>query len=373
MTKHDFTIKTITPIHIWSGNEYGTSEYIESKVKTNKGNVVDIFKRINIDEYYSSLDEDKKDDFIANLSDGAFKLGDYDKNIKFKKYNAYDKCKEKPTVNQKIKEHIRSAKEFFIPGSSIKGAIKTALLYNLLDEDRIPDLIDYLIPKSRMNKKEYKEFEKRYNKFMKRIFSSYEGNPAQYNIMRFMIIADSSSIKNPSIYDVISVMAKDYGKNQFYSRNRNVVRSFIETIDRNRKLESTITLNYNQDIINRLNLNDKEKLLDLNYIKKSIYNFSKDYIKHEIEFSEDYNISYLEKFYKDIEKINTPETPLLKIGAGSGFLATTITLKIKNYNEHYYNKVRETLKHTYPFEFPKSRKISPSIEKPLGWTQLKFD
>lgn len=373
MTKHGFTIKTITPIHIWSGNEYGASEYIESKAKTTKGEVKKIFKRINIDEYYSSLSNDKKDEFIANLADGAFKLGDYDKNIKFRKYIAQDRCNKKPTVNQKIKEHIRSARKFFIPGSSIKGAIKTALLYNLIDEYKIPNLIDFLITKTQMNKNDYKEFEKRYDRFMKKIFSSYNGNPAQYNIMRFMIVADSSSIEIPSIYDVISVMANKYGKYQYYSRNGNIVRSFIETIYTKRNLKSSIALDYNSDVISELNLNDKEKVLNLNYIKQSIYNFSKDYIKHEQEFSNRYNIDYLEKFYKKIEKMNTPETPLLKIGAGSGFLATTINLKVKNYNEYYYNKVRETLRHTYGFEFPKSRKILPSGGLPLGWTQLNFD
>ena len=40
----------------------------------------------------------------------------------------------------------------------------------------------------------------------------------------------------------------------------------------------------------------------------------------------------MEKFYKSIESKNTVDAPLLKIGAGSGFLATTIGLKIKEYD-----------------------------------------
>ncbi len=370
MNKHDFTLKTITPVHIGSGDEYGSLEYIESKAKTKNDKKIGIFKRIDIEKYYSSLDEDKRDEFIANLTDGAFRLGDYDRKIKFNKYIAYDKCKQKPSSNQEIQENVRSSNEFFIPGSSIKGAIKTALLYNSINEDNIPDIVNSLIKGNSVDGREYADF-------MKKIFSSYKGNAAQTSIMRFMIVADSSSIKNPSIYDVISVMANERGRNQYYSRGGNIVRSFIETIDRNWKLKSSITLNHDSNILNRLNLNDKERLLDLNYIKRSIYNFSKDYINHELEFSEEYDISYLNKFYKKIEKINTPETPLLKIGAGSGFLATTINLKVKNYDyawgTDYYNEVRETLRHTYAFEFPKSRKIFPAIGQPLGWTQLNFD
>lgn len=370
MIKHDFTLKTITPVHIGSGDEYGALEYIESKAKTKNDKKINIVKRIDIEKYYSSLDNDKKDEFISNLTDGAFRLGDYDKKIKFNKYIAYDKCKQKPSTNQEIQEHVRSSNKFFIPGSSIKGAIKTALLYNSIDEDNIPDIIDSVVQRNRVDRWGYDDF-------MKRMFSSYKGNAAQTSIMRFMIVADSSSIKNPSIYDVISVMANEYGKNQYYSRRGSIVRSFIETIDKNRKLKSSLTLNHDTNIINRLKLNDKEKLLDLNYIKRSIYNLSKDYINHELEFSDEYGISYLNKFYKKIEKMNTPETPLLKIGAGSGFLATTINLKVKNYDDawgtDYYNAVRETLNHTYEFEFPKSRKILPSIAQPLGWTQLNFD
>ena len=370
MTRHDFTLKTITPVHVGSGDEYTALEYIKSKLKTKSDKKIKVIKRIDIERYYSSLDEDKKDEFIANLSDGEFKLGDYDKNIKFSKYLAFDKCKDQPSTKQEIKEHVRTSKEFFIPGSSIKGAIKTALLYNTIDEKNIPKIIDSVISRGRVDRWKYDDF-------MKSIFSSFKGNPAQTSIMRFIIVADSSSINNPSVYDVISVMAKEYGKHQFYSRGRNVVRSFIETIDRNKELKSSLTLNHDSNIINRLKLNDKEKLLDLNYIKRSIYNFSRDYINQELEFSEEYGISYLNNFYKRIEQMNTPEAPLLKIGAGSGFLATTINLKVKKYDDewgtNYYNEVRETLKHTYEFEFPKSRKILPSIGQPLGWTQLNFD
>ena len=89
-------------------------------------------------------------------------------------------------------------------------------------------------------------------------------------------------------------------------------------------------------------------------------------------------ISYLEKFYKKREKLNTPDKPMLKIGGGSGFLATTIGLKIKEHDDYnfddYFEKVRSITKgKSYDYCFPKSRKVTFRGGYPLGWVQLSFN
>lgn len=369
--KYKIDIKTLSPVHIGSGESYTAAEYV-SVNKNGKKDPIPIFKRINLSKYFLSLDDDKKDDFINNLSNQNFSLKSFDDKISdnFKVYLSYDKCKEKIRPNQEIEENIKTLNELYIPGSSLKGAIKSALLYNSISRDDVPEIISDVVKGKRVNRWDYE-------RFINDIFSSNTfRNKAQGSIMKFMQIADSNTTKFPHVYDVVSVMANDRGKNQFYKRGT-VVRSFLETIPPNKKLETTLTTNFNDKTYARLNLRGKNKFLDISYIKKSIYKFSKAYIDHELEFSKKYRINYLEKFYKSIKDKNTIDTPLLKIGAGSGFLATTIALKIKEYDEYefedYFERVRNTIRGSYSFEYPKSRKVISKGGKPLGWVQLTFE
>ncbi len=373
--KYNVNIKTISPIHIGSGESYGASEFIKGKAKGQNG-PVPTFKRINLSKYYLSLSDDKKDKLLHSLSTQNFELSSFESNIKgFNIYTSYDRCKESIKPNQEIEENIKTLNQLYIPGSSLKGAIKTAILFNSISPRDIRKIDDII----RINRRTGKKQIGRDNRILDDIFSASSArNKAQASIMKFIQVSDSSVTNVPAVYDVISVMATESGSKQFYKRHGNTVRSFLECIRPNINLKTTITTNYNEKTYARLGLDDKDRLIDIDFIKKSIYDLSSAFIDYELEFSEKYGIDYLNKFYKNIQKDNTPESPLLKVGAGSGFLATTIGLKIKQYDEeefeNYFEKVRQaTGSHNYQFEYPKSRKIISKGAKPLGWVKLTFN
>lgn len=361
----------ISPIHIGSGKDYGPSEYVPSKAKLKSGKVVKTIKRVDFANYYMSLEDDKKDRFLQNLSDSKFKLEQYDSNInkKYTKYNSINKASSETTD---ISEHIKTSDEMYIPGSSIKGAIRSAIFYDLFEYDDIDD-VDNLIRDGK-----YGPFidRRNYSTFIDSFFSAKYGNSAQKSIMRFIQIGDSTTIKTPTIHEVVSIMAKERGRmpdgTQFYARHGNVVRSFYETIDRGNKVYSDFTISFDDEILYKLGLSDKSNILDIDYIKEAIYNFSKDLIDYELEFADKYDIDYLTKFYKDLAKRNTKEAPLLRIGAGSGFMATTLAMKIKEYDSDVFENIRRTNKRSYEFEYPKSRKITKG-GMPLSWVQLSFE
>lgn len=362
-------IKTLSPIHIGSGKDYGPSEYVKAKAKQ-KGNPVNIIKRVDFAKFYATLDKNNQDRFLADLSNSNFRLEQrYPKFSKeFTRYNSIDKTKTEPTD---ISEHIKTSDKPYIPGSSIKGSIKTAIFYKLFEINDTND-VHRLIKQG--NRGGFID-RRGYNKFIDSYFSAPRGNSAQTSIMRFLQIPDTTTIKTPTIHEVVSVMAKERGRmpdgNQFYSRKGGTVRSFLETIDKGKSLTSDFTINYDKKIINKLKLSDKKDILDIDYIKKSIYEFSDDLIQYELDFADTYDISYLTKFYNKISKLNTQKTPLLRIGAGSGLMATTIGMKIKDYDDNLFEKIRGTFRKSYPFEFPKSRKVT-KYGQPLSWVQLNF-
>lgn len=91
-----------------------------------------------------------------------------------------------------------------------------------------------------------------------------------------------------------------------------------------------------------------------------------------MDFADKYDIDYLSKFYETLNKKNTVDAPLLKIGAGSGLMATSIAMKLKEHDPTSFDRVRKSFKRRYEFEFPKSRKVTKQ-GKPFGWVKLEFN
>lgn len=235
---YDLRLTTLSPIHIGSGKSYNCCEFVPAKAKS-KGQIVKIIKRVNLTNYYSSLSDDRKDTFLASLTNSNFELKQFDKKIKkdFVRYQCIDNSRV-DFINE-VQEHIKTSDKLYIPGSSIKGAIRTAIFYNLLTEEDM-DKIGRDISSNRRNNSFLS------NDLLKKHFTSGFGNDAQYNIFRFMQVADTTTTNLPRIEQVLAVMATDdRRKNQFYSRHGKVVKSYLETIGANKNLEEQIETIYN--------------------------------------------------------------------------------------------------------------------------------
>lgn len=346
-------IKTLSPVHIGSGNKYDASEYFLDVIQKTK-----VFKRINIQKYYASLNDNEKNRFLKDLQKKNYKLPKLN-SPKFTKYLAFNKVSIRPNPTNEIIENIKSSDRPYIPGSSIKGAVENAIFYNALDDSEILKLFNG----NHINKK-----------FINSFFSP--SGKANDSIMRFMQISDSTDVKHPFIYDAFSVKPKNGGGHE------QVVKTYLETIYSTQKtLSSSITTNYDADTYEKLNIEDKAYMLDIDFIKESIYNFSNDYINHELRFCKKHKFDNLAVFYRKCKKDNSKDKPLLKIGQGSGFLATTISLKVKEYGFDYFNIVKRNTKgKKSKKDFPIMRKIikqelkdNSYREKTLGWTQLIFE
>lgn len=234
---YDLRLTTLSPIHIGSGKSYSCCEFVPAKAKS-KGQIVKIIKRVNLTNYYSSLSDDRKDTFLASLTNSNFELKQFDKKIKkdFVRYQCIDNSRV-DFINE-VQEHIKTSDKLYIPGSSIKGAIRTAIFYNLLTEEDM-DKIGRDISSNRRNNSFLS------NDLLKKHFTSGFGNDAQYNIFRFMQVADTTTTNLPRIEQVLAVMATDdRRKNQFYSRHGKVVKSYLETIGTNKNLEQLIKYIY---------------------------------------------------------------------------------------------------------------------------------
>lgn len=359
------TIETITPVHIGNDKEYGPSEYYLSK----STNGDPILVKIDVTKVFKSLSEEQKDDFIQHLTDPSFQLGDYLQNVlgqkppQIKKYISVVRCKN-PQI---IKEHIKTVDKTYIPGSSIKGAIRTAILHNIItyeDIDKIKDLIQISHHNNFVKWRDAQTFQNQ-------LFANSRMNESYSSIFKFLQITDTTLAPFPSIYALISLKVGQ-NRSEWYSRNGNIVFTYAETIGIGRKIDFEIDSTYNSLVHNKLNLEDKVNYIKMDKIKEFLFKFSNDYITHEINFAQKYNLEFLENFYKKLKEKNEPDSPLMRIGHGSGFLSVTIGLRLKEEDPETYELVRKTFRRSYPFEFPKTRRLT-THKTPIGWAKVIFN
>lgn len=346
-----YSLEIISPIHIGNGSKYSNKEFI---VKDKK------LTRVEIGKIYEAIENDNaKEDFIFFLEEPGMTLKDFTGNDIPTNSRLYTTNLVDDKIPLEISEHIKTNNIPFIPGSSIKGAIRTTFLYYMISENDIDELRRAL------------QYGQNSDRILDKIISGDTKDSSYSDLLKFLQISDSNYIDKLEITCEQTLDATYNGWN-WYKRNNNIVQTYIETIPINMKVEGNISINSNDELLKRLGLYDKGKNLNFDKIKEIIYTFSKDLISYELEFAKKYNIDFLSIFYDKIQKLNSKNTPVLKIGHGTGFMSTTIGLKLKN-DSQLFEKIRMLTKgKSYQYEFPKTRKIDIEKHVPLGWCKLEI-
>lgn len=356
MTK--LILETISPIHIGSGDNYSSAEFLSM------GNTI---HRMDINKIYNLLSENEKEVFVEYLEDQYFKLDDFFRgtNISIPESKLYS-LERKGQIPREIKEHVKTGIKGYLPGSSLKGAIKTAAMNAFMDKkkiEKIGEIFDN--PDARRRNWEIQ-------RFIEDIFSSGGKQSSYSDFMRFVQISDFIPVNRLCVSEVKSLEVDDsINRWYWYQRNGKIVQSFLETIGIGEKLEGEIHFTYNDDVHHSLGLKGNAEILNLEEIKCFIYNFSAEIIKYEISFAKKYNIIFLLDFYRKLMKLNTPESPVIKLGHGAGYLGTTVGLEIKKQDHEVFEQVRKSLRgRSYEFEYPKTRRIAIEENVPMGWCKI---
>ena len=130
-----YEIEVISPVHIGSGGTISPIEYV----------VEDNFYRADMDRLF----EDERFDtegFIEDAKAGAFYLGRFAPGVAKEHVRYALDISESARTNlqqligrlsrsSEVREHIKTKEEAYIPGSSVKGAIRTAILWWVLKND----------------------------------------------------------------------------------------------------------------------------------------------------------------------------------------------------------------------------------------------
>jgi CRISPR-associated protein Csm5 len=252
------TLKTLTPVHVGSGIVLTGNDFIPDR-PTNQ------FKRIAMSQFLEMIDEQARDLYVEKVETGQLDLNDFiiEQRLPYKeKYSLENPYNVQLTNYKKIKEHIKSGTQVpYIPGSTVKGALRTALLWEFAHKD--PDFIE-----KRRNKNDAVDYAKTafttsYNK------SDFD---AKSDLMKFIEVSDflpKANGENPLklVHFITYNYSKDKSTNQYrliplFRNNCECVEgSFVGSISISPQLTSAVDSNANSELASLLT---KRLGIDLN-------------------------------------------------------------------------------------------------------------
>ncbi len=388
-----YRLKTLSPIHIGNGNQINNWSY---SIDNNKVNIY------NFDKVVRAL-KDNPQRLIYLTTDIEKNplnknLGDFLKNYRINVEPAYSveikgeikrkKRNQNNTEYKPIWEFIKENGKVYIPGTEIKGAIRTALFYKILkDRLRVDEGVKNKFLQEYQNcltgeneneiKKKFKHlatrweiivfragFEKAFEKNIDK-----ESSNARKDVLKILLISDSD-LKNPedvlAIKDVIGINIR-----------RRKFKELHELVKEEISFNTEITVS---GFVKKAMIEDgipEEQASIPKFFITACKEFSKKLIIEEYKYFKDNSfeepidknavLNQLNKLFllnKEKGKI------LIRLGKHQGFLSTTINLLVKELDPELYSRAYKYLvPNGYP-EFPnKSRKLTIDNEL-LGWCVL---
>ncbi|MBC7333432.1 MAG: type III-A CRISPR-associated RAMP protein Csm5 [Actinobacteria bacterium] len=360
MKIYQINIKFISPVHIGCGIKLDPISYV---VKDH------YFYRINLEKFVSSLDSSLREKLVSIIdANNLLKLRKFI--AEFSNITQYSIYKVKATKNfeycyfQKLNDlrnqlfvdsFIRSAEGIaYLPGSSIKGSIRTAVLNYFLNRDflsknvKVEDSLKRRIGDRRISKDDLaKETEAEILRFRIKNFGS--------DPLRALRISDAF-IRDNRYLLVAQIINRRFnnkeGRQKFWQQFCELTSCTVIDEGNNKVNDIISSLTIDDDLIKKADFKTKLSMSIIanacNYFYKKIANYERErfYIK-----STD---SRLDKLFSEIN--NTSENEfILRMGRFSHFESLTL--------EDF-----ESLKRR---GFGKSRNMAEGV-LPLGWTKVVY-
>lgn len=369
-----YILKILSPTHIHSGEVIRAMNYMIEDDKVLIFDELDVISSVKYNELLN-------DDLLRNFAASDSKRKEYNKTLDYyiNKNIVEDSVVEKYKLvadnyvgnlsGQEIYGTMVNILGSYIPGSTIKGVIRTAIIYDyLLNKgiDYIKEAVNYLYSKegSCYTIDDYILYE---------VQENYGINKdIQRDPFKFLGVKDMNMTQNRlGIYQETI-----YNIDNFIPGN--VIEAiepgdYTEEFDFKIRVNEKVSHRFNEDIIRYF---EEKELL------RVLYQYSKDIIQDELEYFKQnkhpaFNSKEAIEILEELDSINNLDKPVLRIGKGKGYKSNTIALAIKKLDRDYYVREIKNIaipyKYNKNYEFPKTRKFVNSAVSPklLGFTILE--
>ena len=378
-----YQLKTITPVHIGTGE---TLSQIDGFYDNGR------WHRINLDAVLAAVPESELNRLTIAMGERNFRWkGHLPTNQPFARYTL--PCPEDPQETE-IREAMKHpASRPMIPGSSIKGAIRTALLWGLTDDDN-PEAqeafkysVNYL--KEQLGRKPNRSWAGQ--GIERRVL----GKDPNHDLMRAVQVSDTSPIPIEALEMGVAwtvTLNRDGELVQKRERNREY-KTFVEQVRAEQPFDFSIKIDkslFGQREKRELGYSDQQERMICEKFADGCNLAAKWLADEEIEFYDYYRLPELTNFYESLSNQigNLPNGGfILPIGWGTGYRMKTVTELLTDtellpeedsdlmmkFRRHYRLGRSRSGGDYYDDEFPKTRRVLYDRQRPkspLGWVQI---
>ncbi|WP_455584482.1 type III-A CRISPR-associated RAMP protein Csm5 [Bacteroides sp.] len=369
---NEIKVTTLTPIHIGSGNmlQYNTDYFVTTEANTqNKSvcivderKVMELLGKDHVNDWTSNIEKrGNTRDFVRCYAPQS-KVIDYSKRC----LDLFASEKEGDT----LKECIHNGLGFpYIPGSSIKGAIRTAILTSLIDNVKDKELkiqVGRNIASTEIEKELF-------------------GRNPKMNVFRFLQVGDAYFERGSEIV-LRLIMALNITQKETLISSENLRPQLVEAIDMEK--ESVIQLKISREYYDWIKRVSPQavgempaNMTTVHQLFYSINEHTRRLVESEIKYWEkiEKNKTGAEKYIQSMKNIlsdinhctSEEGTCVLRIGHASGwrFITGGWSENLSNFKKEIVGKARPNNYNYCNYDFPKSRRLD-SNENLLGFIKL---
>ncbi len=381
--KQKYQLETLTPVHIGTGN---TLNFMDGCYANGRWYHIDLDKVLE----HPATDINA---LTSEMSQRDFQWQRYlsQRNMNPAEFSAYSlPCQQSPGTGE-IREVIKSVGHRpYIPGSTLKGAIRNALLGEILiKNNEVYDKSSQWLQKKidqgpRGNPKKEQPAHQ--------IESNVFGKDPNHDLLRALHVSDTAPLESDAleIGTAWTVTLNHHDKLVKKIDRGNEYKNFVQQIPAGQCLTFTLKIDellFREREKQQLQFNNLQEEI-LRSINKVCSALASDILATELEFFDIYDLDRIASLYIKLEDLNNdlPEnTFLLQIGWGTGYHANTVTGVFANSHDPPRERWLEIQKrfklgesrsrrgHYDEREFPKTRRIlyqGHNPIAPLGWVKI---
>ncbi|OKY76861.1 MAG: type III-A CRISPR-associated RAMP protein Csm5 [Desulfobulbaceae bacterium DB1] len=417
-----YQLKILSPLHIGCGEEYNGLSYLADKGKLFYFEPDRIFAAIGQKEalrFATWIAEKSRELEVAeqrikrekeynkkkHLKDEKkkllreFTLKKYLQNLRFNFTELLSRATYEVTApsnfwaDQTIIPCIKQAARPYVPGSEIKGAIRTAVLYTrLLNDASLQEFLEAELKKfladSQTDIKQVANQQRpdrrqktKLNKAVARIEGSFQAkalrtkNDAKFDLLKFLAVGDSELLD--SVVSIKVASSKPVNVSRPFTINYEYLKPDLMLSLPGTGLEDEKSRKVK---LAKMAADGEARFKDTveNFLA-CCHAFASDLLQTEKEYFRLQGKTGVVAHLSEIEKQNTPDSPVLRIGKDEGFFSLTMGMAIKKLWPDLYKNalIHATTGKSYDDQhgglLPKTRKLvqwANNTELTAGWVKL---
>ncbi|MDI6821568.1 MAG: type III-A CRISPR-associated RAMP protein Csm5 [Actinomycetota bacterium] len=365
-----YKLEVLTPLHVGSGEKITPIEYV----------VKEKLYRIDMGKLFAE-ESFPRNAFITRAKTGIY-LGelftDWAILPKVTRYALSIDISHTQDITRpsaEIQEFIKSADRPYIPGSSIKGAMRTAIAWRLLVKGGLKSRYERAISNS-LGRKRRKHF------FSQQANRELFGSDPNHDLMRIIQIGDTQPLNMENLeVNLVRILSKqDRGYGWKVLPQRRTVKNpetatpiFLETLRVGTVTEGSLKIDdwlLGEEIARVLGFKGKEHLL--NRVGDACKEFSSAILESELNFYKAIGMrNLIEKVEEILNTSLSPDSFIIDLGWGTGWKAKTVGTSLR---DDLLSRIRREFRLGRQGQpFPKTRKVLfqngvPSM--PCGWVKI---